>query len=328
MEFFKKRSTAWAVLAITVVACFFIGQAKKPSPQPDIPTTVPGSYIEDNAGVLSRSTKDYITQMNNGLVSRTGNAEIQILTVNTSDGRDLYDVALDVAEKVNLSGYSTVMVFAVDDVNAHIVSGSQITWYFTDDKLSDVLNSNLTVSMFTSRDIDGGIKRAFDGVIDMYEDCFDIKVTPMSGITQNTIADNSNDDYVMRLVMFVMLLVFVIIILSIFARPRRVRRAVRPIGYYPTGGYTSAKNFGGANGQNRTRTGSRSGGFSSGSSRSRGGSFGSGSRSGGFSSGSSFSRGGSFGGSSFGGGSRGGGFSGGSRGGSFGGGSRGGGFKH
>lgn len=36
MDFFKKRSTAWAVLVITIVLCSFWGIKKRPSDTKDI----------------------------------------------------------------------------------------------------------------------------------------------------------------------------------------------------------------------------------------------------------------------------------------------------
>lgn len=138
MDFFKKRSTAWAVLRLSIVIAFFIGRRKMPHNTVEV---LPGGvYIQDNAGVLSKEQENYINRMNNGLVSQLG-AEIQVATIDSSAGRDLNDMAIQLGVDTNLSGNSCVMIVAVDDGKAAIVAGESIMyWYsFDDRKLSDIL---------------------------------------------------------------------------------------------------------------------------------------------------------------------------------------------
>lgn len=332
MKFFKKRSTAWAVLIITIVCCFFIGQAKKPSTNVEV---LPGGvYVQDKANVLSDSTVEYINHMNNGLVSKVG-AEIQVATIDTADGKDIFDMAIDLGTSTNLSGNSCVFLIAVDDIDAVIVQGEDIIYAFTDGELSRILNRNFEVSDFEKRKVDTGVKNSFSDLISMYEDYYGITVVSSDVIQQG---ESVSVDYTSRIVVFVICLIMILIIISIISRPRRGRTVFVPTGhvgrghYPPRGSYrtppppsptrsnrtTPPRNSGGLFGGSSSRGGgfsssssrsssSRSGGFGS---SSRGGSFGSSSRGGGFSSSSSRSSS-----------SRSGGFSsssrGGSRGGSF-----------
>ena len=110
MEFFKKRSTAWAVLAIVIVCSFFIGQARQPADKVNILPS--GVYVQDNANVLSSETERYMTEVNNGLVSAVG-GEVQIVTINTVGGQDIFDVAIKHGMETNLSGNSCVFLIAV-----------------------------------------------------------------------------------------------------------------------------------------------------------------------------------------------------------------------
>ena len=64
MEFFKKRGTAWTVFILVVVCSFFIGQARQPADHIEILPS--GVYVQDNAGVLSADTENYMTELNNG----------------------------------------------------------------------------------------------------------------------------------------------------------------------------------------------------------------------------------------------------------------------
>ena len=90
MEFLKKRNTAWAVLAIVIVISFFIGQSKRPSDKVEILES--GVYVQDNANVLSDDTESFITKLNNDLVSKVG-GEIQVATIDTTNGKDIFDIA-------------------------------------------------------------------------------------------------------------------------------------------------------------------------------------------------------------------------------------------
>ena len=237
----------------------------------------------------------------------------------------------------NLSENSCVFVIAVNDTDAVIVQGDGLVYAFSDEELSDILNSSFTVEDFENRNIDVPARRAFNSLINMYEDYYDVNIVGSENIT---IITNGGSNISEGTLVLIILLLVLLILMNIMTRPyypyRRRRTIFTPRGYRPNSYYgpthtstttrphsSSSSRTGGFGGSSSNRGGS----FSS----SHGGSFGSSSsRSGGFSSSSrsSSSRGGSFGSSS----SRSGGFSSGSRssgsrGGSFGGGSRGGGFR-
>ena len=105
MEFFKKRGTAWVTFALVVVCSFFIGKARQPADHIEILPS--GVYVQDNADILSASTEEYITHLNNGLVSKAG-GEIQVVTINTVGGQNIFDVAIDHGMNTNLSSNSCV----------------------------------------------------------------------------------------------------------------------------------------------------------------------------------------------------------------------------
>lgn len=325
MEFFKKRSTAWRILAIVVVCSFFIGQGKRPADKIEILPS--GVYVQDNADILSDSTEKYMTELNNGLVSRVG-AEIQVVTVNTTGGQDIFETAIDVGVKTNLSRNSCVFLIAADDTDCVVVQGEDLLYAFPDDVLTAILQNNFTVQDFRARNLDSPAKETFRDLIEMYEDYYNVTIAGSTTVEKVTGTGTSGMSASMMAVIFFIL--FIMLLVLIVSAPRRRRTVITPVGrtyvpprtgYNPPRGYTPPRNtgsFGG--GRNTTSFGgnSRTGGFGS---STRGGSF------------SGSSRGGSFGSSSrsgFGGSSRSGGFGSSSRGGSFGGsrgGSRGGGFR-
>ncbi len=323
MEFFKKRSTAWAVLIAVIAVSFFIGQAKRPASEVQILPA--GEYVQDNANVLSDATEKHMTLMNNDLVSKVG-GEIHVVTVETTGREDIFDKAIDLANDTNLSASSCIFFIAVDDVNAVIVQGDELLYAFSDNELSYILQSNFTENDFRSRNIDAPARRAFDDLLRMYEDYYGVSII---GSRHVTVQDTSADDDAIMVAVFLLIIILIILIVYVATRPRKYkqRTVIVPGGttvhrtgnYPPRGSYTTPPPY-----RSRGSTSRTGGSFSSSSSRTGG--FGTSSRGGSFSSGSS--RGGSFSSSrsSFG-SSRSGGFGGGSRGGSFGGGSRGGGFR-
>ena len=309
MEFFKKRSTAWAVLILVVLTAFFNGIRSKPADEIQILPS--GQYVQDNADVLSRDTEEYITKMNNGLVSKVS-GEIHVITLDTTNGQRALDAAIDRGIDLNLSANSCVFLIAVDDVDRAIAQGEELMYAFYDDDLTQLLQNTFTVRDFESKSLDRPTKEAFGELIEMYEDYYNISVSPTDNVTvqQHSRAGTVSNFVVVMIV--VLLILLVITSMSVRRRRTVIFGAPRmPRGYYPPrGSYRTPPPFSG-------------GSFGS---SSRGGSFSSSSRSGGF---GSFSRGGSFSSRSFGSSSRSGGFGSSSRGGSFGsrGGSRGGSFR-
>lgn len=342
MDFFKKRSTAWAVLMITIVLCSFWGIKKRPTDTKDIELLPSGVYVQDKANILSDETEDYITKLNNGLVSETS-SEIQVITIDTTGDDSLWSTAWNYGYDLNLSKTSSVFIIAVNDGDALVLQGdglfSDYYDYFSDDQLGKILKSNYTVQDFADKNLDRDTKAAFTALISQYEQAFNVSIEPASQITkypeQTYNEYRAGEGYIAVLVSYIIiLLVLLLIIVAIsngrrrrrrrilygYPTPRPVRRSVFVPSYYP-----------GSTRPPRQTPPPRGGSFGGSSSRS-GGSFSSssfgGSRSGGFG-GSSSRSGGSFGSSSFG-GSRSGGFGGSSSrsGGSFGGGRSGGSFKH
>ena len=351
MDFFKKRSTAWAVLVITIVLCSFWGIKKRPTDTKDIELLPSGVYVQDKANILSDETEDYITKLNNGLVSETS-SEIQVITIDTTGDDSLWNTAWNYGYDLNLSKTSSVFIIAVNDGDALVLQGdglfSDYYDYFSDDQLGKILKSNYTVQDFADKNLDRDTKAAFTALISQYEQAFNVSIEPASQITkypeQTYNEYRAGEGYIAVLVSYIIiLLVLLLIIIAISNGRRRRRRRIlygyptpRPRrsvfvpSYYP-GSTRPPRQTPPPRGGSFGGSSSRSGGFGGSSSRS-GGSFGSSSfgssRSGGFG-GSSSRSGGSFGSSSFG-GSRSGGFGGSSSrsGGSFGGGRSGGSFKH
>ena len=304
---------------ITIVLCSFWGIKKRPSDTKDIELLPSGVYVQDKANILSDETEDYITKLNNGLVSETS-SEIQVITIDTTGDDSLWSTAWNYGYDLNLSKTSSVFIIAVNDGDALVLQGdglfSDYYDYFSDDQLGKILKSNYTVQDFADKNLDRDTKAAFTALISQYEQAFNVSIEPASQITkypeQTYDEYRAGEGYMAVLVSYIIiLLVLFLIIIAIsngrrrrrrrilygYPTPRPVRRSVFVPSYYP-GSTRPPRQTPPPRGGSFGGSSSRSGGFGSSSSRS-GGSFGSssfgGSRSGGFG-GSSSRSGGSFGG--------------------------------
>ena len=225
MEFFKKRSTAWCVLAIVVVLTFFFGRMRGPGSTPrDIDILPEGSYVQDNANILSDSTERHMAQMNNGLVSKVW-GEIRVITIDSTKGRELADVALDYAIQTNLSSNSCVFIVAVDDVDALILPGDDLMYTFDEEDLHYLLLACYTEQDFAKRNLDSPTRRAFDNLISKYEQAYGISVSPQDKVT-DPYAQNSyySGEYIRMLVTFLALVIIILIIFVIISSGRRRRK--------------------------------------------------------------------------------------------------------
>lgn len=271
MNFFKKRRTAWTLFRITVVFCFFVGQGKKNAGNSPVKELPSGNYVQDKRDVLSPEIEEYLNKMNNGLKSETGR-EIQIVTVNTTSGKNVYDAALDYGDSIGLGGKSSVIYIAVEDSRAIIVQGIDLynapRGLFTDENLDNIRADTFASRDFATRQVQDRIVWAFERTVDLYEEYFDITVEQSGTVTLQQSTDSAVSGLTWLIIAYVRLVLFIIIIVAVLLKPRR--RRVVPMGttrYYPRN--NPPRGYGSFSGGRTSSGGSFSGGRS-GSSRSYG----------------------------------------------------------
>lgn len=141
---FKKQGVAWGLTVLMVFAAIGIGYAKapinNPAPSPDYPAeTVPpaaaGSFVRDDANVLSERTVRTLDQRNQRLDERYG-VVIGVVTFNY--GRDdLGSFALKCAENMGLGGCDMIVVLDISGDNYWLLQGNDLRRDFTDQNCSD-----------------------------------------------------------------------------------------------------------------------------------------------------------------------------------------------
>lgn len=141
---FRKQGVAWGLTVLMVFAAIGIGYAKapinNPAPSPDYPAeTVPpaaaGSFVRDDANVLSERTVRTLDQRNQRLDERYG-VVIGVVTFNY--GRDdLGSFALKCAENMGLGGCDMIVVLDISGDNYWLLQGNDLRRDFTDQDCSN-----------------------------------------------------------------------------------------------------------------------------------------------------------------------------------------------
>lgn len=161
---FKKQGVAWGLTVLMVFAAIGIGYAKasshNPAPSPDYPSEIipaaAGSYVWDDANVLSSQTERELDQRNDRLWDRYS---VSIGVVTCNYGRDdLDEYALKCAEEMGLGGYDFIVALDIRGENYWLIQGNDIRRDFTDQDCSDYAYEYMEKS-FAKGDYDNAVLR-------------------------------------------------------------------------------------------------------------------------------------------------------------------------
>ena len=159
MKLLKNQAVAWGLTVVMIVAAIGIGYARAPkAPLPE-PSNAPGasdSYVWDDAGVLSGSTRRALNERNDRLL-REHNAVIGVVTCNYGKD-DLADYAWEQVEQMGLSGQDMFIILDVKGGTYGLIQGSDIVRDFTDQDCADYLADYLEVP-FSKGDYDSAVLR-------------------------------------------------------------------------------------------------------------------------------------------------------------------------
>lgn len=147
MNILKKQGVAWVITIVMILAAIGIGQAKSttisttplPGPSSTVPIQVPshgvGSYVYDDANVLSAEDEATLSQLNQEMYAKFGTV---VACVTTNYGRDdLYSFALDYADSIGLYGTDFIVVLDISGDNYWLIQGADLVDMFTDDDCGD-----------------------------------------------------------------------------------------------------------------------------------------------------------------------------------------------
>lgn len=208
---------------------------------PDAPT----GYVYDGANVLSSSTESYIERTGSALAEACG-AEVVVATVDFTDGEDIADYAYDLFNKWGIgdkkanNGLLILLSIGAEDYYAE--PGVGLTDVFTGGVLDAMLYDYLEDD-FAAKEYDSGVKKVYARAVEILEDHYNVSYS--TGTTNNANA-NTNYNYannntsggflsgvqnvfsqarrvaVTRIIRFVFIVLFVILIIALSVlRPRR-----------------------------------------------------------------------------------------------------------
>lgn len=137
MNFLKKQSVAWVITLVMVIAAIGIGRARANTgtPAPGPAPSADAYYVYDNAGVLTDSEITRLSNLNRALMD---DMNVVVACVTADHVRsDLYEYALDQAEKLGLRENDFIVVLDISGENYWLVQGAGLTGLFTDGDCAD-----------------------------------------------------------------------------------------------------------------------------------------------------------------------------------------------
>lgn len=134
MKLLKKPVVAWVIAVIFIALGIFIANNKAGKPVSP-PSSTGLNAVCDDANVLSRGEEEALSELNDQLLNRAG-SRIAFVTANYGKS-DLYQYALDYAEKLGLTDRDFIVVLDIKGDSYWLVQGSALVSQFTDDDCGD-----------------------------------------------------------------------------------------------------------------------------------------------------------------------------------------------
>ena len=185
MKFFHKRGVAAIVMVLAIVTGAALGQLREPDGSSAPSTAIVGTYTYtyDHAGVLTDKTMEHMDAMNASLFAQTG-AQILTVTVDTTDGQDIMDYALDLGNTYGVGSAErnngVVMVLALENISQSglvgdycVVVGDGLGSHVDD---FTAMQSYYLESDFAAGDYDAGVLAAFDAFIAWFADFYGVDI--------------------------------------------------------------------------------------------------------------------------------------------------------
>ncbi len=141
MKLLKNQAVAWVLTIVMIVAAIGISYArapKAPHPEPPNAPAASDSYVWDDAGVLSSSTRRTLNERNSRLL-REYDTIIGVITCEYG-GDDLYSYAWEQAEQMGLGSYDMLVALDIMGDNYYLLTGNGLTRDFTDWDSADYLD--------------------------------------------------------------------------------------------------------------------------------------------------------------------------------------------
>ena len=226
----KIKSLFFSIVCILLISFYMV-----PVSAIDIPTANDSVYIQDFAGVLSDTTKNYIINKNDTLQAATG-AQIVIATVEYTDGYDIEDYAYEMFNTYKI-GSSTenngvLLLLAINEDNYWVIVGDGLSDTLTGGVLKNLL-INYLEDDFANGDYDSGVTKFFDATYNELSYIYNLSdstkddsevLNPIVPVDNGENYSNLFDTIIDSVIGFVLILIFIIFILTLISASSRRRR--------------------------------------------------------------------------------------------------------
>lgn len=125
-------------------------------------------YAQDNSGVLSRETKQFITDCSAALEQQAEGAQIAVLTVPTTEGKDLDSYALEKARELALGAAGKdnglLILLVTEDRKVKVEVGYGLEGAINDAKAGRLIDER-ALDSYKKNDFDTGTLELYKGVL-------------------------------------------------------------------------------------------------------------------------------------------------------------------
>ena len=178
----RNTITRWISAALCLVLLFALALPAAAG----VPSRPNGSYVVDEANVLSAQTENSINGSAGSLYASTG-AELVVVTVENTGRTDIEDFAEDIYETWNISNAGILLVLSIGEDDYYALYGAAVTSYFQND-ISDILYTYLEDD-FARGNYDAGVQK----VCTQFENRLRSAVNDLTGGTYNGAANGYAD---------------------------------------------------------------------------------------------------------------------------------------
>lgn len=152
MNVFKKYPVAVLIAALVIAGSVLLGQWRAPAP---MLTPSYGTWVLDEAGVLSPATETQLEELNRQLANKYG-VHIAVATVNSTKGWDIWEYNYRLAAEWGLGTWDMIVLLDIGGQSASLVQSDALVDYISDDELTYYARSYLE-SDFYSGNYDRGV---------------------------------------------------------------------------------------------------------------------------------------------------------------------------
>jgi uncharacterized protein len=224
----------------------------------------PSGYVVDTEEVLSPQARQSLVNLCAELEQKTG-AEMAVLTVDSTGGEDIFNYALQVADKwkVGKKGKDNgvLMVVAVKDRKMHILVGYGLEGILPDAKVGR-LEDQYVIPFFKQGDYSSGIQNGVKAIAEVIASDAGVQVTGAS--PSQAREEPSNYGKPIPAPLLIMIIIAIVILVRVFRGPLGRGRIFRGGGYGGFGGLGGGGFGGGLGGGGGGFGGFGGGGFGGG----------------------------------------------------------------